>query len=165
MFNPLTVILGGLGLALFGDILSDLIFDKTTERTKEEERTILYHYTDAEGYGKILTSMQINASNREKGDAVHGEDVYLTNVPPGSGTKEGLTYSLWFSTQPKYLKRTEYFIAIDVTGLEIVPMAYGYILRRPGLHPLSLHGRLTAHGPNRLPTLEELNNSEGGPLQ
>lgn len=116
--------------------------------------TVLYHYTDYDGWKGIMTSGVIKPSLKSGGDAIFGNGVYLTNAVPGTGTRAGLAESLFGPLNQKRFQKTGVFIAIDVSGLPIRSTANGYVYvyeRAGGFAPLSLAGRMVDQGVNPAP--------------
>ncbi len=70
----------------------------------------LYHYTDKNGALGIVKSNRINSSKSTKTDAVFGNGVYLTSMPPTAGKKNIL--------------KNNYDDAIDSTKIELTKVKY-----------------------------------------
>ncbi|WP_240416786.1 S8 family serine peptidase [Paenibacillus periandrae] len=119
----------------------------TLTEENNRQRKILYHYTDQLGYKGILSSGVIFNSTKalRPKDARFGDGVYLTDIAPDTMSKEELSQILYnnaFQT-----KKTDWYVAIDVTDLNVY---YG----RPGVYvyrteaPLPIINRFVTSGYN-----------------
>lgn len=81
----------------------------------------LYHYTDTKGKTAIEKTEKILQSKRDsrRDDAMYGDGVYLTSIPPTSTTAEILGNNYDGVTIPAHKKaRTEWYFEFD-TGMKI----------------------------------------------
>ncbi len=83
-------------------------------------RQILYHYTDETGLNGILKDNSIRPSLKELSpkDVRYGNGQYFTDIPPGTKTPGELSYALL--KHPFSPNKFTHFVAIDVTGLNVV---------------------------------------------
>ena len=76
-------------------------------------------------------------------NARYGEGQYLTNIEPNNYTAGQISRKLY--GVPWNTPKVEYFIKIDVSGLNIIQNnTYNYLI--PGKNPLPLHGRIIDGG-------------------
>jgi hypothetical protein len=76
----------------------------------------LYHYTDTKGKDAIETLGKILRSKRDsrRDDAMYGTGVYLTSIPPSSGTDVILGNNWDGISIPAHMKaRTEWYFVFD----------------------------------------------------
>ena len=106
---------------------------------------ILYHYTTAERCRDIVATKRLKPSLRQINpkDARHGDGQYLSDIVPGQHTPGRLARA--FLNDPRGWKRFTHYVAIDVTGLAIVPCRQGVFLI-PGTTDLDLSDRIVGQG-------------------
>jgi hypothetical protein len=106
---------------------------------------ILYHYTSEIGLAGILSTQSLRASTAASnpGDARYGNGQYLSDTEPGTKTPAEL--SAFFLRIPFQKRRFTHYVAIDVTGLDM-------LVGRPGVFvipnevDLDLSGRIVGSG-------------------
>ena len=102
----------------------------------------LIHYTNKEGYQKILETGELNPSIGIK-NARYGEGQYFTNLEPKDYTAGQVSRRLY--GVPWNTSKLQYYIKIDMTGLNpIQNNPHNFLV--PGNNPLPLHGRIVDSG-------------------
>ncbi|MBO9203113.1 MULTISPECIES: HYD1 signature containing ADP-ribosyltransferase family protein [Niastella] len=114
------------------------------------QKTILYHYTTAEGQKGILSSKTLNASLKavNPSDARYGDGQYLSDIAPTTMTTAQLSKA--FLNIPFQGKRFTHYVAIDVTGLNVQKGRDGvYVI--PNSNSLNLQNRIVGSGQVQTP--------------
>ena len=108
---------------------------------------ILYHYTDRAGLQGILSSGVLWASTAatSPSDIRYGDDQYVTDMPPGTMT--GAQLSRLLIGHPFLGRRFMHYVAIEVTGLNVVQGRRGVFVI-PNSRPLDIRNRIVASGAN-----------------
>ncbi|MFP3795821.1 HYD1 signature containing ADP-ribosyltransferase family protein [Paraburkholderia sp. SIMBA_027] len=105
----------------------------------------LYHYTNEAAMNAILESEALNPSLKalNPNDVRYGNGQYLSDIPPGTMTPAQLSRA--FVNNPFQGARYSNFVAVDVTGLNVVQGRPGvYVV--PNEIPLDISGRITGSG-------------------
>jgi hypothetical protein len=120
--------------------------------TRAPNAQILYHYTTLLGAEGIIASQFIRSSLTNFGkpsgnarDAVFGQGVYLTNIPPGSRSNQAL--GVLFKGVPNKNLFTN-FVAINTKGLVVSPTTKTGIFVVPTVTGVFVAGRIVDAGPN-----------------
>lgn len=102
----------------------------------------LIHYTNEEGYKNILKTENLNPSIGLK-NARYGEGQYFTNLEAGDYTAGQISRRLY--GVPWNTSKVEYFLKIDVSGLNVIQNnSFNFLVS--GKNPLNLHGRIIDGG-------------------
>jgi RHS repeat-associated protein len=113
----------------------------------KSNKNILYHYTDDDGLAGILKSKEMRPSlkaNNPK-DARYGDGQYFTDIIPG--TKTNAQLSRTFVRIPFLGDKFKNYIAVDVTGLDVVKGRNGvFVILNDG--NLNINGRVVGFGVN-----------------
>ncbi|TPW37697.1 hypothetical protein FKM52_21245 [Mixta tenebrionis] len=113
----------------------------------KSNKNILYHYTDDDGLAGILKSKEMRPSlkaNNPK-DARYGDGQYFTDIIPG--TKTNAQLSRKFIRIPFLGDKFKNYIAVDVTGLDVVKGRDGvFVILNDG--NLNINGRVVGFGVN-----------------
>ena len=108
-------------------------------------RTILYHYTNEEGQNGILSSQLLKASTKASNPngVRYGDGQYLSDIVPGSKTPAQLSRA--FLNVPYQGQKFTHYVAIDVTGLNVVKGRNGvYVI--PNSNNLDIKNRIVGKG-------------------
>lgn len=127
-------------------LILGLFFSQVTSSTAQIP-DVLYHYTSEAGYQGILSSKQLNPSligNNPK-DARYGDGQYLSDIAPG--TKTSAQLSAIFIRIPFQGPKFEYYIGINVKGLNVVKGRENVFVALNNA-PLDISKRLISHGKN-----------------
>jgi hypothetical protein len=89
---------------------------------------------------EVLPSLQANNPK----DVRYGEGQYLSEFAPGTKTPAQLSRE--FLGQPFQGRRFTHYVAIDVTGLDLLEGRNGVFVV-PGNKPLDVTGRIVGSGP------------------
>ena len=109
---------------------------------KKTSSDYLIHYTNKEGYNQIMQSETLNPSIGLK-NARYGEGQYLTNLEAKDYTAGQISRRLY--GVPWNTAKVEYFIKIDVSGLNVIQNnSYNFLIS--GKNPLNLQGRIIESG-------------------
>ena len=115
------------------------------EKDRKNEKLILYHYTTAEGLAGILNTGVLLPSLKSVNpqDAWYGDGQYLTDILPNTKTKAQL--SRIFIGNPFQGNKYTHYVAIDVTGLNVVKgREHVYVI--PNTSPLNIRNRIVGFG-------------------
>ena len=109
--------------------------------------TVLYHYTNLTALTAILSEQSLKPSLRRhrRRDARYGDGLYLTDIFPGTLPNDQLSDLLVQNAAEA--DRFTHFLAIDVTGLEVIE-GREHIFVVPRRKNLSLAGRIVRTGGN-----------------
>ncbi|RAY82723.1 hypothetical protein DP196_24870 [Enterobacter hormaechei subsp. steigerwaltii] len=121
--------------------IDPLGLDKDGCGVSGSNKNILYHYTDDNGLASILKSKEMRPSlkaNNPK-DARYGDGQYFTDIIPG--TKTNAQLSRTFVRIPFLGDKFKNYIAVDVTGLDVVKGRDGvFVILNDG--NLNIDGRI-----------------------
>lgn len=106
----------------------------------------LYHYTNSAGMDGIVDSMSLRPSlfSLNPKDVRYGNGQYLSDIAPGTMSPAQLSRA--FVNNPFQGARYTNYVAIDVTGLNVVQGRPGVFVV-PNETPLDLTGRIVGSGP------------------
>lgn len=124
---------------------SNAASSNSARATSTLKRTILYHYTTEEGQQSILNSKSLYASTKANNpnDARYGDGQYLSDIAPGTKTPAQLSKA--FLNIPYQGRRFTNYVAIDVTGLNVVKGRDGvYVI--PNQSTLNIGNRIVGSG-------------------
>jgi RHS repeat-associated protein len=123
---------------------------RTAETEAEEpppaqQKRVLYHYTNEKGMKGIVSSKTLNASLKANNpnDARYGDGQYLSDIAPG--TKSPAQLSQAFLNIPYQGRKFTHYVAIDVTGLNVVKGREGVFVV-PNTNGLDLVNRISGSG-------------------
>ena len=107
----------------------------------------LFHYTSELRLTAILQTqcLQPSLATSNPRDVRYGPGQYLSDMPPGVMTSTQL--SRLFIGHPFQGERFTHFIAVDVTGLQVIA-GRSHVFVRAGIDSLPLAGRLVGFGRN-----------------
>ncbi|MBR8216272.1 hemagglutinin repeat-containing protein [Burkholderia vietnamiensis] len=131
-----------------GKALTSLVENAVDKLVAEKAVTTpstLYHYTNEAAMTAIVDSKSLNPSLKalNPNDVRYGNGQYLSDIPPGTMTPAQLSRA--FVNNPFQGARYTNFVAVDVTGLNVVQGRPGVFVV-PNEVPLDLSGRIAGSG-------------------
>ncbi|RQM50359.1 hypothetical protein EHZ19_03995 [Paraburkholderia bannensis] len=142
----LGVLTGGEGKAVTSAVEAvEAAVTRTVSDSISTSPATLYHYTNEAAMNAILESEALNPSLKalNPNDVRYGNGQYLSDIPPGTMTPAQLSRA--FVNNPFQGARYSNFVAVDVTGLNVVQGRPGvYVV--PNEIPLDISGRITGSG-------------------
>lgn len=108
---------------------------------------VLWHYTTEANQKSILSACRLEPSRRARNprDARYGDGQYLTDIAPGTMPRTRLAW--WLVRHPGASWRFTHYIALDVTGLDVV-YCRKHVFLIPNWEALDLTNRIVSSGAN-----------------
>lgn len=137
--------MSGMAMSRMGASRYQAGMPRSNGRTEVKERVIMFHYTTAEGEQGILASQTLRVSTKANNpnDARYGDGQYISDIIPG--TKNPAQLSKAFLNVPYQGRRFTNFVAIDVTGLNVL-RGRDNVFYIPNASDLNLQGRIIGSG-------------------